>query len=119
MGDEMEIQRAKEIIAALADGVNPLTGEILPSSDSCNQADVVRALHAVLEELDKTSDRQMKARPENAGNPWSVDEDAQLLYAYRNGQRVFEIAKIHQRSTGAIKARLVKLGEIRERKEAK
>lgn len=39
----MDILRAKEIIEGLADGVNPLTGEVLSPEDSCNQAEVVRA----------------------------------------------------------------------------
>ena len=44
----MDICHAKELLTVLADGINPLTGEVLPSSDSCNQVEVVRALHAVL-----------------------------------------------------------------------
>ena len=31
----MDIQRAKELLAVLSDGVNPLTGEVLPEDDSC------------------------------------------------------------------------------------
>ena len=49
----MDIQKAKEILSILADGINPITGEALATYDSCNQADVVRALHSVLMELDK------------------------------------------------------------------
>lgn len=33
----MDINQAKEMLYALADGVNPVTGEILPPEDSCNQ----------------------------------------------------------------------------------
>lgn len=40
----MDVSRAKQILEVLAEGVNPLTGEILPLDDSCNQGDVVRAL---------------------------------------------------------------------------
>ena len=29
----MDIQRAKELLTLLADGVNPVTGEILPEDD--------------------------------------------------------------------------------------
>lgn len=32
----MDIERAKELLAALSDGVNPLTGELLSEDDSCN-----------------------------------------------------------------------------------
>ena len=38
----MDIVRAIEMLSILADGVNPITGEILPDSDSCNQVEVVR-----------------------------------------------------------------------------
>lgn len=48
----MDISRAKIIVEALADGINPVTGEVLPTEDSCNQPDVIRALNAVLKQLD-------------------------------------------------------------------
>lgn len=47
----MDIQRAKELLTALADGLDPLTGEVLPSDHVCNKGDIVRALHCVLEAL--------------------------------------------------------------------
>ena len=48
----MELERAKELLFTLADGVNPLTGEVLSEADSCNQAEIVRALYTVLRALD-------------------------------------------------------------------
>lgn len=110
----MEIQRAKELLYILADGINPLTGEVLHGSDSCNQVDIVRALHAVLMELDKKPLKKQPNQPENAGKPWTSDEEAQLLYEYRSGIKTSELAKIHKRTKGSIAARLVKLGEINE-----
>ena len=44
----MDINRAKEIVSALAEGVDPTTGEILPEDSVYNKGDVVRALYAVL-----------------------------------------------------------------------
>ena len=64
----MDLQRAKELLAVLADGINPLTGEVLPDSDSCNQADIVRALHAVLMNLDSCSKKEDRFR-KMQGNP--------------------------------------------------
>ena len=115
----MDIQRAKELLTVLSDGINPITGEVLPNSDSCNQADIVRALHAVLMELDKSAKKEPKTQCKNAGAPWSAEEDEKLLCAYRNGTKAVELAKIHGRTKGAIAARLVKLGEIRVKKDAK
>lgn len=44
----MDIIRAKEIISALAEGVDPTTGEVLPDNCVCNKGEVVRALYALL-----------------------------------------------------------------------
>lgn len=115
----MDIQRAKEILSVLADGINPITGEVLPDYDSCNQADVVRAFHSILMELEKQSKKKSSTQPENAGKPWNADEDEQLLTAYRSGANTTELAKTHKRTKGSIAARLVKLGEITERSEAR
>lgn len=115
----MDVRRAKELLTVLADGINPMTGELLPDTDSCNQADIVRALHAVLLELDKQPKKSAQAQPENAGKPWSSDEDEQLLLAYRNGAKFSELAKIHKRIRGSITARLLKLGEIKEGNKAR
>ena len=32
----MDIEYAKKVLSVLADGVNPITGEILPATDSSN-----------------------------------------------------------------------------------
>ena len=48
----MDINCAKEIITALANGVNPMTGGILPSDSVCNEPDVIRALYTAAEALD-------------------------------------------------------------------
>lgn len=44
----MEINRAKEIVIALAEGIDPTTGEILPEDSVCNKGEVVRAFYAIL-----------------------------------------------------------------------
>ena len=115
----MDIISAKEILRTLADGINPMTGEVLPESDTCNQVDIVRALYAVLAELDKHLPKKNREQPENAGKPWTPAEDDQLILAYRGGTKTTELAKVHKRTKGSIAARLVKLGEIKERNEAK
>lgn len=45
----MDINRAKEIVSALAEGIDPATGEILPEDSVYNKGDVVRALYTLLE----------------------------------------------------------------------
>ena len=107
----MDIEYAKKVLNALSDGVNPITGEILPDTDSSNQPEVIRALHAVLNALESTAFSSKKPRPENAGKPWSAEEDDALREEYRQGLKASEIAKLHVRSRGAITSRLVRIGE--------
>lgn len=41
----MELERARTLLTELADGVDPLTGECLPSDSVCNRPEIIRALH--------------------------------------------------------------------------
>ena len=105
----MDIIRAREILMALADGVNPMTGEVLPPEDSCNQADVVRALHTLLDAIPSS---KLKPQPLNAGKPWNEIEEVKLLDEFDSGMSVSTIAREHGRSKGAIESRLVALGKM-------
>ena len=111
----MDILRAKELLAALADGINPLTGEILPDEDSCNQVEIVRALNTAVAELDKLAAKRSRPQPENAGKPWTKEEEEQLVKEFHCGNTANEIAKLHNRSKGAVAARLVRLGFVSDR----
>ena len=105
----MEIDRAKELLTILADGINPITGELLPDEDSCNQVEIVRALHSVIMELDNKNKSQTKKYRENSGKPWTKEEEKQLIDEYHEGLKVKDMANIHGRSNGAITSRLAKL----------
>lgn len=111
----MELSYAIEYLTTLADGVDPATGEVLPAEHICNRADTVRALYAVL----RAAEKKVSETPPNAGNPWSAEEDGQLLAEYHAGQKVLQLAQLHARTAGAIRARLVRLGEIENRRDAK
>lgn len=52
---------------------------------------------------------------ENAGHSWPESEDKALLAIFDAGMPVKEIAAKHGRTQGAIAARLVRLGRIKER----
>ena len=108
----MEIDRAKELLTILADGINPITGELLPDEDSCNQVEIVRALHSVIMELDNKNKSQTKKYRENSGKPWTEEGEKQLIDEYHEGLKVKDMAKSHGRSNGAITSRLVKLSLI-------
>lgn len=111
----MDIQRAKELLAVLSDGVNPVTGEVLPENDSCNQVEIVRALNTVLRFLDNQPQKSTKPSPDNAGKPWTVEDEEALSRMFKQGYSQKEICGHFKRSPGAIAARLVKLGKISKR----
>ena len=113
----MDVERAKELLTILADGVNPLTGELLADDDSCNQIEIVRALNTVLRKLDYQPNRAIKPLPENAGKPWTKEDEEILCRMFDAGCSRKEICNHFKRTVGAIAARLVKLGKITERDE--
>lgn len=49
----MDMQRAKELLTILADGTDPLTGEVLPDDHVCNKGEIVRALNCAVEALSR------------------------------------------------------------------
>ena len=62
----MDLQRAKELLSALADGVDPLTGEVLPEDHVCNKAEIIRAFHCILKSLPGKASKpqpEMRAKP--------------------------------------------------------
>ena len=113
----MDLEYAKKILEALADGVNPVTGEILSKEDSCNQVEILRALHVVLRHLDTPNKKVKKPNAENAGKPWTAEDDDALCRMFVTGCSVQDICNHFQRSRGGIAARLVKLGKINSRDE--
>jgi len=50
--------------------------------------------------------------------PWSEEEDVLLAERFGNGSKITELARIHSRTYGAIKARLIKLGLLQKQQEA-
>lgn len=108
----MDINRAKEIVSALAEGIDPTTGELLDNDNVCNKGEVVRAFYAILEAIDK---KPKKKLPENAGKRWTDEDEDLLKQLYQNGTSKVEICKRLKRSVTGIAARLVHLGVIDNR----
>lgn len=108
----MDISRAKEIIEALAEGIDPTTGEVLPDDHVCNKGEVVRAFYDVIETFDK---KQKKNLPENAGQPWTEKDESLLKEMYSNGDSKSDICRTLKRSVTEVAARLVRLGIIDNR----
>jgi hypothetical protein len=110
----MDETTALNILSTLANGVNPLTGEVFPADSPYQTADVVRALFvatAALESRQKVRPRNASA-PGNAGKPWSSDEDQRLLQDFERGTSIATLAQNHGRTTAGIQARLEKHGRL-------
>ena len=110
----MEIERAIELLSSIADGVDPYTGEIFDDESPYQKPDIIRALFIAISTLEKQKvrDNRSTSLPNNANSPWSIEEDEQLSIEFDNNIKISECAKIHQRTIGAIRSRLLKLGKI-------
>jgi hypothetical protein len=110
---------AKQIIDALAHGIDPETGEILPAQSAFNSPSVIRALFVAIKALESAEKRAERdsSLPKNSGRAWSEAEDQELLAIFDIGIPIKEIAAKHGRTQGAIAARLIRLGKIKDRAE--
>lgn len=110
----MDEARALSIVSALANGVNPATGEIFPADSPYQSADVVRALFLVvrLMEVGQSKNRARPTAPCNAGKPWTAEEDEKLLREFDRGVAVAQLAQAHGRTSAGIQARLEKHGKL-------
>ena len=43
----MLLSRATEILSILADGIDPVTGELLPEDSVCSEPEVIRAFYCI------------------------------------------------------------------------
>lgn len=111
----MNIDRAKEIISTLAEGVDPTTGEILAEDNVCNKGEIVRAFYTVLSALDKTKNK--KDLPENAGKRWTDEDDEKLCEMFDSDVSKKDICNTFKRTSTGIASRLVRLGKINYRDE--
>lgn len=104
--------KAIKTLSSLAEGVDPETGELLAKDHIFNQPDVIRSLFAAIESLnaDRKRQRKRQALPERAGMPWTNEESEKLRKEFHAGKSTKVISQGHQRTKGAIRSQLVKLG---------
>jgi hypothetical protein len=115
----MNLEVAREIIQALADGMDPCTGNELAPGSPIESPDVIRALHAAMAAMDKEVGRQrVAARYANLGKPWQREDEEALAKLFDSARSVDEMARTFQRTRGAIAARLVRIGKAPDRETA-
>ena len=115
---------AKQLIQALARGIDHATGEVLPADNPLNSPHVIRALFLAAEALDLLArpsaptvpppppPRPRPPAPGKAGKPWTPEEEQELAAAFDAGTTVPALARAHQRTNGAITSRLIRLGRL-------
>lgn len=110
----MEHAHALQILHALANGVDPASGEAFPPGSPYQRAETVRALFAAAQALERAARfaRHRGAVAAKAGQPWSEEEDRRLLAAFDAGGTIAELAAAHERTQTGIRARLAKHGRI-------
>ena len=99
-----------DILAALSEGVNILSGEIIEGLDE--------ELRLYLFEMSLYFDSKLKTKERleekypNHGKKWMEQEDKQLLEEYNQGKTIKELSLLYERGEGAIRSRLIKLGVL-------
>ncbi len=109
----MQERRARQILQALIQGVDPFNGDELPDGTVLQQADVLRALLAgvaAMEQDAARASRRAQLAAATSGAPGARTSRPLCSRPSRPGESVEEIATRHGRTLRAIEARLEKLG---------
>lgn len=114
----MDEAKAVKILRQLADGLDPKTGKSLRTTSPFNQPDSIRALLCGIDAIHATSEKvtSNKTPPPMAGGKWDEEELAHLVEGFESGSSLEDLAAAHQRTKGAIRSRLVKLGYFEQLK---
>lgn len=104
--------KAKNVLQALIQGVDPDTGSELPADTVLNRPDVLRALLVAVAALDTVEARALRRAqlPKDVGKSWSDEEERRLKKEFGQQTPIPEIASKHNRTVRAIEARLERLG---------
>ena len=110
----MQIHAALPIVQALADGVNPVTGEAYPDHSPYAEPRSLRALYFAVDLMQKEIEREKRRErlPANFGKPWTAEEDQAAMSEFDSGLTLPEMARRHLRTQSSIRLRLEKLGKI-------
>jgi len=117
----MHLESALPIVKALADGVNPVTGEQYPQDSPYAEPRALRALFSAIDLMQREveKERRRERLPANFGKPWSEGEDRAIATAFDAGATIPDMARRHARTQGSIRLRLEKLGKLPPSGEAR
>ena len=121
----MDQEKAYSIIDALANGINPNTGEFFPEDSPYNNPDVIRALFCVLRNKptqkkqkksleEKQQDNISKGFPKNYGLPWTDESVEYVISQYQTNTPIDVIAQEVARKPNSIIGLLKKKEVITE-----
>ena len=119
----MGLNEAREIVRALANGIDPTTGEILAPKSPYNDPGVIRALFTIHDSCRltkrpaKTAEEKQQeniaiGRPKNAGLPWTDEARIAVASGFQEGSTFGELARTLERSTSAIRLELIRQGLV-------
>ena len=103
---------ARAVLTALIEGVDPTTGDDLPTDTVLHKSAIIRALLVARNACDAMDARALRRAqlPGNVGRQWAQDEEENLVTEFKSGDSIAEMASKHGRTMRAIEARLEKLG---------
>ena len=110
----MQLDAALPIVRALADGINPVTGEAYPEQSPYAEPRTLRALYSAVDLMQREVERERRRAllPANFGKPWTPAEDENLIAEFDARTPMIELARRHGRTQSSIRLRLEKLGKI-------
>lgn len=116
----MEMQEAVKAVRALANGVDPVTGEIFGEDSPYQKPQVILALQLALHRMEAEPSASVSNTPPTSAQPgtvpfvpWTEEEDERLCQAFYRMVAFDEIASAHGRTRPAIISRLIGLGKIK------
>ena len=109
----MKTSEALKLLRPLAEGYDPITGELFSEDSPYQNANIVRAMYSAIRVLEnELSGVKKKSKYANAGNPWKEEDDRKLVKLYDGGTTMQELSKMFNRSELSIRFRLAKFGKV-------
>lgn len=120
----MNAKDAYTLLETLLDGIDPITGEMLPAEHVCQEPDVLRALHRALtalkNDMEPAEEDNTDVDPTlvnkngrlNAGRPWTQKDLDWLKQLHEAGANMDEMCYLLQRRKRGIEKQLAYLGLV-------